>query len=174
MRGAPPAATTAPSTGRIIPADAGSTEEAAHRILTRRDHPRGCGEHRLLRLTVRHGRGSSPRMRGAQPPATGCPAGFWIIPADAGSTCLLLWEWPRTRDHPRGCGEHNGRVINPACLSGSSPRMRGALGRPYACAGMWRIIPADAGSTRANHKPRSDRQDHPRGCGEHGHRPTLL
>ena len=51
---------------RIIPADAGSTEFAdiPHGGLT--DHPRGCGEHRLLQGLDMMGVGSSPRMRGAR------------------------------------------------------------------------------------------------------------
>ena len=30
---------------RIIPADAGSTGERLDRMVEKRDHPRGCGEH---------------------------------------------------------------------------------------------------------------------------------
>ena len=50
-------------------------------------------------------------------------------------------------DHPRGCGEHNKARQNETPIVGSSPRMRGALGR---------LRGKSPGS-----------KDHPRGCGEH-------
>ena len=46
MRGAPLPATTATHKPGIIPADAGSTTRSNGRILGKKDHPRGCGEHR--------------------------------------------------------------------------------------------------------------------------------
>ena len=53
------------------------------------------------------------------------------------------------------------------CVSGSSPRMRGApVG--YDQSQRWnRIIPAYAGSTVDSHSWQSLRRDHPRVCGEH-------
>ena len=91
-----------------------------------------------------------------------------IIPADAGSTHRLCTAMPSPMDHPRGCGEHGSRQRNSADQEGSSPRMRGApCGLLFALA-VGGIIPADAGSTTRHHPPDSLRQDHPRGCGEHG------
>ena len=52
---------------------------------------------------------------------------------------------------------------------GSSPRMRGAPGRLAWPRPGRRIIPADAGSTLAEHHSQCGAWDHPRGCGEHGH-----
>ena len=49
----------------IIPADAGSTAISVPRPGTRRDHPRGCGEHHSGRTKRCKLSGSSPRMRGA-------------------------------------------------------------------------------------------------------------
>ena len=55
-----------PGPGRIIPADAGSTIPI-HRIRrSGKDHPRGCGEHLSVSVTVSSPVGSSPRMRGAR------------------------------------------------------------------------------------------------------------
>ena len=71
-------------------------------------------------------------------------------------------------DHPRGCGEHPLDLPDDSETLGSSPRMRGALSSSTLCAMYWRIIPADAGSTRRSHGSGPPRWDHPRGCGEHG------
>ena len=86
MRGARSGIVNAVSSGRIIPADAGSTSPTTGTARLKRDHPRGCGEHqsRLRRLSSQAG--SSPRMRGAH---YRCAERAWrlgIIPADAGST----------------------------------------------------------------------------------------
>ena len=50
---------------RIIPADAGNTFIVDTHSWYRRDHPRGCGEHRNSRRNCASSQGSSPRMRGA-------------------------------------------------------------------------------------------------------------
>ena len=70
----------------IIPADAGSTMCMSLKMHLKKDHPRGCGEHRARQSKEDYALGSSPRMRGAQDRGI---AGFVearIIPADAGST----------------------------------------------------------------------------------------
>ena len=86
MRGAPRFRRLRHTAVRIIPADAGSTCSWARARSSRRDHPRGCGEHHPDAEVALVGYGSSPRMRGA-------PGDWWymhiqkrIIPADAGST----------------------------------------------------------------------------------------
>ena len=52
------------------------------------DHPRGCGENRLMRLNGSNRNGSPPRMRGKlhSPPSRQRISG--ITPADAGKTIL--------------------------------------------------------------------------------------
>jgi hypothetical protein len=69
-----------------------------------RDHPRGCGEHGLLRNFTGSETGSSPWVRGAprDPPTTREPSGFaavlqglmvdraWDLPA-AGGTVMDRW-----------------------------------------------------------------------------------
>ena len=47
MRGAPRMDDVGRADARIIPADAGSTDQAYSDITAGEDHPRGCGEHPL-------------------------------------------------------------------------------------------------------------------------------
>ena len=90
-----------------------------------------------------------------------------IIPADAGSTIRVGGGHIARVDHPRGCGEHQAMPFDPSTQSGSSPRMRGALGLAHRLLPTSRIIPADAGSTLACPSAYVNAEDHPRGCGEH-------
>ncbi len=106
-------------------------------------------------------------MRGARSGHDPHDARIRIIPADAGSTLCFTCIRHTDADHPRGCGEHRGASPGPSSRTGSSPRMRGApllIGGPPSCTG---IIPADAGSTYATYGALTQREDHPRGCGEH-------
>ena len=147
MRGAPSSAWPTSRASWIIPADAGSTWAGGPIPWRSEDHPRGCGEHISTPTVTLDVTGSSPRMRGAQSTGQGEKHNGGIIPADAGSTHRLAGRVLGCRDHPRGCGEHIDVLWVSADDPGSSPRMRGALGRP--------------GSTG------SGSRDHPRGCGEH-------
>ena len=86
-------------------------------------------------------------MRGAQNhPAQGRQQGR-IIPADAGSTAAKQAAALTDKDHPRGCGEHISTFCMTTSLRGSSPRMRGAHLAGICVRNLYRIIPADAGST---------------------------
>ena len=132
---------------RIIPADAGSTQQRMIFLDDLGDHPRGCGEHGSgPRQNGRH-RGSSPRMRGAPR--------------------ISSIEKIHPEDHPRGCGEHANAGTSRIFLSGSSPRMRGAQHLIFTRHTSLRIIPADAGSTCSWASWGPQRFNHPRGCGEH-------
>ena len=147
MRGAPSDSKMGRKSIRIIPADAGSTNETGEVSEGVRDHPRGCGEH-WRRSSMRcPGYGSSPRMRGA--PTRTSPSNR------------------RNWDHPRGCGEHFGHGSRERHHRGSSPRMRGAPMDGDGTKVQLRIIPADAGSTMSRTSRCRQGQDHPRGCGEH-------
>ena len=131
----------------IIPAYAGNTSPTAAIHPTRRDHPRVCGEHRVvITVLIKHS-GSSPRMRGTRE-ASGPSMRFrGIIPAYAGNTSVVsTLSWP-SRDHPRVCGEHE-RIANDSRFrGGSSPRMRGTLRVPEEADASGGIIPAYAGNT---------------------------
>ena len=114
--------------------------------------------------------GSSPHTRGArsdvQPsrPATG------IIPAYAGSTRRVRGADRSWRDHPRIRGEHARPERARRHWRGSSPHTRGALVAEIGDAADRRIIPAYAGSTRAELYEVSVVADHPRIRGEHSDR----
>ena len=168
MRGAPLATTMSAPVVGIIPADAGSTGSAMFMRAQRRDHPRGCGEHVNIATAKFYVKGSSPRMRGARLSAQFGQQKLRIIPADAGSTCMVIEGVFLGKDHPRGCGEHLDETPMERGHRGSSPRMRGARGDSEILRVKVRIIPADAGSTVAVKQGRHLAEDHPRGCGEHG------
>ena len=107
-------------------------------------------------------------MRGA-PEQLACNASdIGIIPADAGSTFSAVGVVCLFWDHPRGCGEHSTTHRMGFGMTGSSPRMRGALFVLNLAIWLMRIIPADAGSTKRLPFPFLANKDHPRGCGEHG------
>ena len=147
MRGARKEQVKQERSDRIIPADAGSTHYKSCAHVSPWDHPRGCGEHPMLR-----------------------PASLWgpgIIPADAGSTSGKSNVIAESEDHPRGCGEHDNAVRIGIHQVGSSPRMRGAPTHNAPRSYDSRIIPADAGSTTPQSGRIPGKRDHPRGCGEH-------
>ena len=112
-------------------------------------------------------RGSSPRMRGALVSNAMQHVHLRIIPADAGSTPARTCKPYPTGDHPRGCGEHTVTRVCGLGVTGSSPRMRGALRITLGDGHGRGIIPADAGSTQVPHTLEICPEDHPRGCGEH-------
>ena len=90
-----------------------------------------------------------------------------IIPAYAGSTPRFDSPCAAPRDHPRVCGEHALITRIRQMLSGSSPRMRGALGSHRCEPALVGIIPAYAGSTLLTPSTSLMMRDHPRVCGEH-------
>ena len=127
VRGAPSASRCGFHVPGIIPACAGSTMAYRPSSPPTRDHPRMCGEHMPVRMTVKPFEGSSPHVRGARSSRTvgdGIPG---IIPACAGSTRSRPACTSPCRDHPRMCGEHSTDTIDTLVLSGSSPHVRGAL-----------------------------------------------
>ena len=106
-------------------------------------------------------------MRGARRMAVPRRGNPRIIPADAGSTTLRGSTGCSCPDHPRGCGEHRAVDAPMSAEEGSSPRMRGAPLTNWISIWRQRIIPADAGSTSSDPHSHPNREDHPRGCGEH-------
>ena len=111
------------------------------------DHPRMCGEHRVL------------------PGGHHEPDG--IIPACAGSTLPTTWRPLPTRDHPRMCGEHSAVPFGAIVRRGSSPHVRGARVDVHVSRTHVGIIPACAGSTPRRCPRPPAGWDHPRMCGEH-------
>ena len=111
-------------------------------------------------------------MRGAPVPALAGPLGKRIIPADAGSTRYRSRSMRPGRDHPRRCGEHWSHPDEVKQTGGSSPQMWGARTQVRNHHHVYRIIPADAGSTMAGRAVSICPRDHPRRCGEHRPRGT--
>ena len=89
-----------------------------------------------------------------------------VIPACAGSSIPCS---PRTRsgwDHPHACGEQELPFAALVLLTGSSPRVRGAVPRPCVRTVPQGIIPARAGSSQPYSMSCRCLGDHPRVCGE--------
>ena len=167
MRGTHSAILTDMSSGGIIPAYAGNTDDVAFIRKDAGDHPRVCGEHRIHRLHHGQVRGSSPRMRGTHSMPIGCPESARIIPAYAGNTVRCLRYWWFAWDHPRVCGEHIQTLRDWRVILGSSPRMRGTPCDAFSEKLLAGIIPAYAGNTARGFWRPLPKRDHPRVCGEH-------
>ena len=125
-RGALPATSHRPGSGRITPASAGSTNSRCADSSASADHPRVGGEHGNKRLLPLGTNGSPPRRRGA--PSRRCRSrGRWrITPASAGSTGSSVVSHACMSDHPRVGGEHSSSNSSGIRHSGSPPRRRGA------------------------------------------------
>ena len=151
----------------IIPAHAGNTFYPRSVLQVFRDHPRACGEHSCRDRRRTSAAGSSPRMRGTQNVSFLCCSTSGIIPAHAGNTGLGAAKNPNGQDHPRACGEHDGRIRWGMAGLGSSPRMRGTPYRALRSVIECGIIPAHAGNTVLPFSMIVFCRDHPRACGEH-------
>ena len=136
-------------------------------VRARGDHPRVCGEHKVDDSTGEGAWGSSPRMRGTLRRAFRKFRRLGIIPAYAGNTQPVSPCRQCNRDHPRVCGEHDPLVPSVCDVLGSSPRMRGTLGRRVVGLCLVGIIPAYAGNTDQSIILFPSCGDHPRVCGEH-------
>ena len=154
----------------LIPAHAGSTFVVCRWMRHRRAHPRSRGEHGCSGARVVVDWGSSPLTRGALHGELVHHAGGRLIPAHAGSTCVVDGVGRPGWAHPRSRGEHVEMVWDGAKAVGSSPLTRGALRPLRSTACRPGLIPAHAGST-SGLCPRSQSCGaHPRSRGEHFNR----
>ena len=71
------------------------------------------------------------------------------------------------RAHPRRCGEHAKGVHDMDDKEGSSPQVRGTLGRGAVHDEDQGLIPAGAGNIAAGRTTTAPTRAHPRRCGEH-------
>ncbi len=138
---------------RIIPARAGSTEEARRGGGCPQDHPRSRGVDKVGEIAKAQRTGSSPLARGRR--GLHRPAGSetGIIPARAGSTRPRRSCSCGPSDHPRSRGVDavsDGRSL---WSGGSSPLARGRLQDDLVSGMGWWIIPARAGSTGCLARP---------------------
>ena len=74
--------------------------------MSRRAHPRGCGEHSSCAVALAEQMGSSPRVRGTCYTPLASTVGAGLIPAGAGNIATVEQLNAAVRAHPRGCGEH--------------------------------------------------------------------
>ena len=90
--------------------------------------------------------GSPPRMRGKVICQLYRFGAIGITPAHAGKSAAPPFRLFNHGDHPRACGEKQGRDLNLHCRV--------------------RITPAHAGKRRIPRGPSGRNRDHPRACGE--------
>ena len=109
----------------LIPAGAGNMPMLRPVVDAYRAHPRGCGEHQKLALSLDSGKGSSPRVRGTFLTHSLSRHIQGLIPAGAGNMVSFTKGMPSSRAHPRGCGEHQVYRQRLNRRRGSSPRVRG-------------------------------------------------
>ncbi len=158
----------------LIPAGAGSTTHHSRASSSVWAHPRGSGEHTDSGVSINPLDGSSPRERGARGMITLPSGAVGLIPAGAGSTRLTQACGGTAGAHPRGSGEHEPLTAPNVVSLGSSPRERGARPSGSLLPARPGLIPAGAGSTVGTLTSFRDREAHPRGSGEHVHRPRAV
>ena len=114
----------------------------------------------------RRWRGSSPRVRGTLALRHRGLARRRFIPACAGNSGTGRAPWGRRTVHPRVCGELGRLEFEEQAEFGSSPRVRGTLGRQQGDRAGRRFIPACAGNSSAQAPGGQPQPVHPRVCGE--------
>ena len=156
---------------RFIPACAGNIPHIRCGYGGRPVHPRVCGEHTVINVTLMIHLGSSPRVRGTSELPSPFFLIFRFIPACAGNICLRNQPPESKAVHPRVCGEHTPQIGCQTLTSGSSPRVRGTYYDNNRYRFRWRFIPACAGNMTISGQPMPSTSVHPRVCGEHIKRP---
>ena len=116
-----------------------------------RDHPRLCGEKKIMAIGSICAVGSPPPMRGKVGGGMRFKFPFGITPAYAGKSRRRVQEWRIQRDHPRLCGEKFCVQTGRRRDTGSPPPMRGKAYFLYFMDVVFRITPAYAGKSRHCH-----------------------
>ena len=124
MREPPRRVTSTCSKDGITPAHAGTTLIVTNCLISLQDHPRSCGNHRLLCKWSLPSTGSPPLMREPQIIIGFFTFSIGITPAHAGTTKERVKRTNNQRDHPRSCGNHLSPAPSGATSSGSPPLMR--------------------------------------------------
>ena len=110
-------------------------------------------------------------MRGKQVTAGNTTLSKRNIPAYAGKTPWTLITKNNHSEHPRVCGENFQEPGKTRPDTGTSPRMRGKLGRARTRQRCARNIPAYAGKTQGVTQRTFAPEEHPRVCGENKPKP---
>ncbi len=130
------------------------------------DHPRMCGEKKVMRGAKDKRMGSPPHVRGKVQSVSAHVANGGITPAYAGKRAAANFHLGTTRDHPRMCGEKKNICRKPKALTGSPPHVRGKVRSLDFCSSCSGITPACAGKSSRRYWNSSKHKDHPRMCGE--------
>ena len=109
----------------ITPACAGKTPWVFGSTWLVKDHPRMCGENRLVLELRRLALGSPPHVRGKLDKIGAINFNSGITPACAGKTEQHQPKSVSAWDHPRMCGENLVGVSLCLFLWGSPPHVRG-------------------------------------------------
>ena len=134
-----------PHLSRITPAYAGKSHRHDVYIMLQQDHPRLCGEKRLISISSSSSTGSPPPMRGKGFAPLRFSAESRITPAYAGKSWIPITQFFNIQDHPRLCGEKSTPACGSMLRTGSPPPMRGK-DEKITLEGMTsRITPAYAG-----------------------------
>ena len=166
MRGKPLLYDTDSTFLGITPAGAGKTLPPRQTPSSAQDHPRRCGENRLVGLCEGLYCGSPPQVRGKLCWLCGAKTVYRITPAGAGKTPNTGFRLQFPWDHPRRCGENQRVEICKDCMLGSPPQVRGKLRCFLSFRRSPGITPAGAGKTQHCTCKNSAAEDHPRRCGE--------
>ena len=148
MRGTEGDAGRPPAPRRFIPAHAGNSSAPHRTAISAAVHPRACGEQCRGEPDLRVRRGSSPRMRGTGSALRPQGPSRRFIPAHAGNSPARMGRIRAGGVHPRACGEQGRAHLNISDCAGSSPRMRGTVGKERGAGAGVRFIPAHAGNSR--------------------------
>ena len=114
---------------RFIPACAGNRPARSTTRSSSTVHPRVCGEQAITATPDPCTNGSSPRVRGTENGVRHPGHRARFIPACAGNSCDSRRRSAYRTVHPRVCGEQASTDTRICCISGSSPRVRGTVGR---------------------------------------------
>ena len=156
---------------RITPAYAGKRASPAADPGCSGDHPRVCGEKKMMPPPTVLISGSPPRMRGKvsftieqlwqmgiTPAYAGKSLGAICVagtrrdhPRVCGESCKIVHNKTPFRDHPRVCGEKQPLKTPVSASLGSPPRMRGKDAGRKCCVGNGGITPAYAGRSDTLH-----------------------
>ena len=129
----------------ITPAYAGKRGWMRATEVTRKDHPRVCGEKAYSLVINGSEWGSPPRMRGKACTCSCASIAGRITPAYAGKSGQHRNRRSSPRDHPRVCGEKRALSRSWAACGGSPPRMRGKVAAAVPALFFRGITPAYAG-----------------------------
>ena len=166
VRGTRRRAPLAVALARFIPACAGNSAIQCRVTSQTTVHPRVCGELVEADAYLVDDSGSSPRVRGT-PARRRCVHAHWrFIPACAGNSVDASINVVTQTVHPRVCGELSRVNVARISFTGSSPRVRGTLGRVLGCSRSNRFIPACAGNSPTLSAIGGLLAVHPRVCGE--------